>query len=50
MAAEVKLYNSKRWMERQYRVHGLKPEQIAEKAGCSTITVYRKLREFGIIS
>lgn len=47
--ATVKLYNSKAWMTRQYVVLKKTPAQIAEAAGCTQVTVYRKLNEFGLI-
>jgi transcriptional regulator of acetoin/glycerol metabolism len=47
--ATIKLYNSEAWMKRQYVTLKKTPAQIAEAAGCSQITAYRKLKEFGLI-
>lgn len=49
MVAAVRLWNSEAWMRRQYVTLKKTPAKIAEEAGCSQITVYRKLREFGLI-
>lgn len=47
--AAIKLYNSKAWVTRRYVVNKRTPEQIAQEAGCSVPTIYRKLREFKLI-
>jgi hypothetical protein len=47
MAGRVKLYDSQTWMRDRFLVKRMTPEDIAKEAGCSLITVYRKLREFG---
>lgn len=47
--AELKYYNSKSWMTRKYNHDKLTPEQIATICGCSHMTIYRKLKEFGLI-
>lgn len=47
--AKVKKYNSYVWMRREYVMNKKTPAQIAEMAGCSQITVYRKLKEFGLM-
>lgn len=47
--ASVRLYNSKAWMRNRYLVLRKTPEEIAKEADCSLITVYRKLREYGLM-
>ena len=47
--AAVKLHDNKDWMYRRYVIDKMTPAQIAEKAGCSQITIYRRLREFGLL-
>jgi DNA-binding CsgD family transcriptional regulator len=36
-------------MTRQYVALGKSPAKIAEEAGCTQMTVYRKLREFNLL-
>ena len=45
----VRLYASKAWMTRQYVTLKKTPAEIAEAAGCTQMTVYRKLKEFGLL-
>lgn len=47
--AKVKLYNSKAWMTDRYVNKKMTPEQIALAAGCTKVTVYVKLKEFGLL-
>lgn len=47
--AVVRLWNSEAWLRRQYITLKIKPADIAKNAGCSQITIYRKLREFGLM-
>jgi len=49
MATRIKVWNSRVWITQQYVNNKLTPKQIAEKAGCAEVTIYRKLREFGLI-
>jgi len=44
-----KLYKSKEWLFREYHVKGKKPEQIAKEQGVTTMTIYRHLKEFGLM-
>lgn len=45
----VKLHDNKDWLRRRYVIDKMTPAQIAERAGCSQITIYRRLREFGLL-
>jgi DNA-binding MurR/RpiR family transcriptional regulator len=44
-----KLYQSKVWLSRQFIVKKKKPKQIAAEQGVSEMTIYRYLRQFGLI-
>lgn len=45
----LKLYNSKQWLYKKYVVDKKSIPEIAEAAGCTTRTVYTKLKEFGLM-
>jgi transcriptional regulator of acetoin/glycerol metabolism len=45
----TKLESSKAWLHRKYVVERKTPEQIAEQAGVSAATIYRRLKEFGLL-
>lgn len=45
----IKLHDNKAWLTRQYVTLKQTPAQIAQTAGCSTQTIYRRLTEAGLI-
>ena len=45
----IKLWESEIWIKRKYLVERKSPEEIAKLAGCSHMTIYRKLRDMGLI-
>lgn len=45
----VKLYESEIWIKRKFLVERKSPEEIAKEAGCSHMTIYRKLRSMGLM-
>lgn len=47
--ATVKLYNSKAWMTDRYVNKKMTPEQIAKACGVTKVTIYIKLRDFGLL-
>lgn len=44
-----RLYNNKRWMERQFYDLRKTPKEIALAAACSEMTIYRKLKQLGML-
>jgi len=44
-----KLYLSEAWLRREFIVKRKKPQQIADEQGVTKMTIYRKLKEFGLI-
>lgn len=45
----IRLYNNRAWLTREYQVLRKSPEKIAEEQGVGRATIYRKLKEFGLI-
>lgn len=45
-----KLENSRVWLHKRFVIEGKKPEEMAKEAGCSALTIRRRLKEKGIIS
>ena len=45
----IKLHDSAAWMTRQYVVLKKTPAEIAVAAGCSEQTIYRRLKDLGLI-
>lgn len=45
----MKLYKSKSWLYRRYVVQRKTMEEIAKECGVSTMTIYRSLKENGLI-
>lgn len=45
----LKLYDSKQWLYKKYVIDKKSIPEIAELAGCTTRTVYTKLKEFGLM-
>lgn len=43
------LYDSRAWLYRRYVVQKKTPEEMAKEAGCTVMTIYRKLNEAGLI-
>jgi predicted transcriptional regulator len=44
-----KLYQSQRWLTRQYVALKKKPEEIADEQGVTKMTIYNYLRKFGLL-
>lgn len=47
--SQPKLYNSKAWMTDRYVTKKMTPEQIATACGVTKVTIYVKLKEFGLL-
>lgn len=47
--SRLKLYESKQWLYKKWVEDKMTVPEIAEAAGCSSRTVYSKLKEFGLI-
>lgn len=45
----MKLYKSKDWLYRRYVVQKKSMEEIAKECRVTTMTIYRQLKDFGII-
>jgi len=45
----MKLYKSKDWLYRRYVVQRKSMEEIAKECGVSIMTIYRSLKENGLI-
>jgi DNA-binding phage protein len=46
---EMKLYKSKDWLYRRYVVQKKTMEEIAKECGVATMTIYRALKDNGLI-
>lgn len=46
---EMKLYKSKDWLYRRYVVQKKTMEEIAKECGVTTMTIYRALKDNGLI-
>jgi len=44
-----KLQNSEAWLKQRYLAEKKTPAQIAREAGCSESTIWRRLRELGLV-
>ncbi len=49
MGSPVKLYKNKDWLYRRYVVQKKTMEEIATECGVTMMTIYRALREKGVI-
>ena len=49
MGSYVKLYKSKDWLYRRYVVQKKTMEEIAKECGVTVMTIYRALKEGGLI-
>jgi DNA-binding phage protein len=49
MGSPVKLYKNKDWLYRRYVVQKKTMEEIATECGVTMMTIYRALREKGLI-
>jgi len=49
MGLPVKLYKNKDWLHRRYVVQKKTMEEIATECGVTMMTIYRALREKGLI-
>jgi transcriptional regulator of acetoin/glycerol metabolism len=45
----IRLYNNKAWLTREYLVLKKSPDTIAAEQGVGRATIYRKLKDFGLI-
>jgi DNA-binding phage protein len=45
----VKLYNNKDWLHRRYVIQRKSMEEIASECGVTVMTIYRALKEKGLI-
>jgi transcriptional regulator of acetoin/glycerol metabolism len=43
-----KYYNSRTWLTRRINHDKKSPEEIAKECGVSHMTIYRKMKEFGL--
>lgn len=46
---EMKLYKSKDWLYRRYVVQRKTMEEIAKECGVTVMTIYRALKEHGMV-
>ena len=49
MGSFMKLYKSKDWLYRRYVVQKKTMEEIAKECGVTTMTIYRALKDSGLI-
>lgn len=45
----MKLYKSKDWLHRRYVVQRKSMEEIAKECNVTVMTIYRQLKDFGLI-
>ena len=49
MGSYVKMYKNKDWLHRRYVVQRKSMEEIAQECGVTVMTIYRALKEKGLI-
>jgi DNA-binding phage protein len=49
MGSPVKMYKNKDWLHRRYIVQRKSMEEIAQECGVTVMTIYRALKEKGLI-
>jgi DNA-binding phage protein len=49
MGSSVKMYKNKDWLHRRYVVQRKSMEEIAHECGVTVMTIYRALKEKGLI-
>jgi DNA-binding phage protein len=49
MGSSVKMYKNKDWLHRRYVVQRKSMEEIAQECGVTVMTIYRALKEKGLI-
>ena len=45
----MKKYRSKEWLRLRYEIQGRTPQEIAKECNVAPMTIYRVLKEFGLM-